>query len=593
MTQFTTDISSPLLDIAKTDDIYATRIRIERIRTQLEIERSSFISQWKENNDFVAPRRGRFFADDVNKGDRRNQRIIDNTPVVASRTLVSGMMAGITSPSRPWFRLGPPGGSSNESSSGDLVSWLHLVTELMTETFARSNLYRVLPVCYKDMGTFGTGCVFVEDDPDDIVRFYSCPIGSYSIAQGPSLKVNTYIREFQMTANQIVDKFGRDPSDPRKIDWTNISETVKSLYGSASGETFITLIHAIVPNWDHRPDKLDSKFKKYLSVHYELGRHGRNIGGRVESNTSADRYKILRQSGYDIFPVLAPRWEVTGEDVYGTDCPATTAIGDIKQLQLAEKRGLQAIEKKIIPDLKAPASIKGQGKVNQQNANVTYLPDNANPQSLSPIYEVNFDNKDLEYKQEQVRKRIERAFFVDVILSLSSTDRRQITAREVEERSSEKLLVMGPVLEQLNQDLLNPLIDITFQKLLDAGKIPPPPEELRGKDLKVEYISVMAQAQKLVSAGNVEQFVGFLGGLAQLKPDALKKVNEDILVKEYAEITSITPDVIRSDDVVNQERAADAQAQLREEQSQTENVDAQTLKALSEVRKNEADGADE
>ena len=327
------------------------------MRSQLEVERSSFESQWKENNDFVAPRRGRFFSQDVNRGDRRNRNIIDTTPVYALRTLVSGMMAGITSPSRPWFRLDSPRSTATDDSH---KFWLHECTEIMTYAFAQSNLYRVLPVVYKDMATFGTGCIFVDKDPEDVFRFVNCPIGSFTIAQDPALKVNTFFREFQMTANQIVEKFGRNPRNPREIDWSNISSSVQASYASSSGETWFTVIHAIVPNWDYRPHSLEAKFKKYLSCYYELGRQGTTGRGFV-SDTSASRYKMLRQSGYDLFPVLAPRWEVTGEDVYGSDCPTTTAIGDIKQLMVAERRGLQAIKKKVLPDLKAPASIKGQG----------------------------------------------------------------------------------------------------------------------------------------------------------------------------------------------------------------------------------------
>ena len=590
MTQYTTDISSPLFAVNKTEEIFQKRVRIERMRTQMEIQRSSFISQWKENNDFVAPRRGRFFVDDVNKGDRRNQRIIDTSPVMAVRTLVSGMVAGITSPSRPWFRLSLPGlDESFGEQDRESKEWLHMVTNIMMETFARSNLYRVLPVVYKDMIVFGTGCMFVDHDMEDSVRFYSNPIGSYTIAQDDKLKVNAYIREFQMTCNQIVERFGRDPNDPSKIDWSNISDTVKSLYGSANGETYITVIHAIIPNWKYRPNSLDAKHKKFASIYYELGRYGGNVGGSHNQNVTTDRYKILRESGYDLFPVLAPRWEVTGEDVYGTDCPTLVAIGDIKQLMTGEKRSLQAIEKQVIPDLKAPASVKGQGRANQQNANITYIPDNVNPSALGPLYEVNFDINALELKQQQVRARIDRAYFVDIILSLSQTDRRQITAREVEERSAEKLLVLGPVLEQLNQDLLNPLIDITFARLLEAGKIPPPPPSLEGKELKVEYISVMAQAQKLIAAGSVEQFTNYAGGLAQFKPTVLDRINEDALLKTYAEITSVDPDSILSDEAVEQERNARADMQAQEQAVQDDNTDAQTLKTLSEVREDEAE----
>jgi len=53
-----------------------------------------------------------------------------------------------------------------------------------------------------------------------------------------------------------------------------------------------------------------------------------------------------------------------------------------------------------------------------------------------------------------VENRIERSFYVDLFLMLANSDRRQITAREIEERHEEKMLMLGPVLQRLNDELL-------------------------------------------------------------------------------------------------------------------------------------------
>ena len=577
--RYVTDYGSSLFAIKNINEIYQKRIRIERTRSQLETERSSFISTWKEANDFVAPRRGRFFVSDTNRGDRRNQNIIDTSPVFASRTLTAAMMSGVTSPSRPWFRLGSQELEDNISNK----QWLHSATKAMQDAFARSNLYKVLPVVYRDMHTFATGCAIIEDDPDTVFRFVPVPVGSYMIAQGPDLRVNTFIREFQMTANQVVDKFGRDPDMPKNIDWSNISEAVRSLYNSGSGETWVDIVHAILPNTEYDPTRMESKYKKFSSIYYERGNYGKGRTGTAsDGGSSADRYKILRESGFDYFPVFCPRWEITGEDVYGTDCPAITAMGDIKQLQEVEKRSLQAVEKKIFPDMKAPAEIKGQGKPDSSPGPVTYLPKGVDPGSYGPSFQVNFNEKDAEFKQEQVRQRIFKAFYVDTILSITQSQRQQ-TAREVEEKSSEKLLVFGPVLEQLNQDMLDPLIDIAFAKLLDAGNIPQPPPELAGKEIKVEYISVMAQAQKLVGVGNIEQFTGFVSNLAAVTPRALDKLNVDQIVEDYGEATSVSPDVLHDEEHVSAERQKRMEEIEARNQAEMAQMGAQTAKTLGEV----------
>jgi hypothetical protein len=184
------------------------RQKLELLRSQLEIERSTFVPTWRDNSDYILTRRARFFVTDANKGDRRNQKILDNTGTMAVRTLRAGMMSGVTSPARPWFRLGLA--DQSKSSEGDVGKWLHDCSNIMGSSFLRSNLYNVLPIIYGDLGTFGTGCMIVEEDFDgDVMRFYPMPIGSYMIGQDEKLKVNTFFRDFRMTVRQIIEKFGR------------------------------------------------------------------------------------------------------------------------------------------------------------------------------------------------------------------------------------------------------------------------------------------------------------------------------------------------------------------------------------------------
>lgn len=533
------------------------RDKLEVLRSQLESERASFISHWRDLGDYILPRRLRLNSADVNKGDRRNLKIIDSTATLSARTLRSGMMGGVTSPARPWFRLTVPDPGLADVPS--VKSWLHIVSQRMADVFIRSNIYNVLPIVYGDIGTFGTAAMIIEEDFEDVIRSYPFPIGSYMIAMNDRMKVDVFFREFRMTVRQLVQRFGkRLPGGD--IDWSNFSEHVKSLYEAGSLETWIDVCHVIQPNSEFDPKKLHAKHKRYLSCYYEKGTSSATNGNYL-TGRSSDIY--LRESGYDYFPVLCPRWEITGEDVYGTDCPGMVALGDIKQLQLGEKRSAQAIEKMVNPPMTGPATLKNQ-KASILPGDITYVDVREGQQGFRPAHEVNPRIAELEGKQEQVRNRIRRAFFEDLFLMLSTTDRRQITAREIEERHEEKLLALGPVLEQLNQDLLDPLIDITFDIMNRQGLIPEPPKEIQGVSLKVEYISIMAQAQKLVGISTVERFVGFAGQVASVNPETLDKIDADQMIDVYGDMLSIQPGIIRSDEDVAKirgERAKQQQAQ--------------------------------
>jgi len=544
----------------------------EILRGQLENERSSFTSHWRDLSDHILPRRQRFTTTDTNRGDKKNQKIIDSTATLAVRTLRSGMMSGITSPARPWFKLATPDPSLNEFQP--VKDWLTNVADRMSTVFLRSNLYNVLPIIYGDIGTFGTGAMLMEEDPDGVVKFYPFPIGSYALAQDSTLRSNVFFREFRLTVQQLVDKFG-ETDEKGNIIWDNFSSYVKDMYQQGSKQSWIDIYHFIFPNKHYDANKLSAKFKKFSSIYYEKG----SYTGQYDSLNADNRF--LRLSGYDFFPVLTPRWEVTAEDVYGTDCPGMTALGDIRQLQLGEKRSMQAIDKMVNPPMVGPSSMKNS-KASILPGDITYI-DGRDAGAFKEAHQINFNIQALEGKQTQVRERIRRSFFEDLFLMLSMSDRRQITAREIEERHEEKLLALGPVLEQLNQDLLNPLIDNTFNIMVEQGLLPTPPEELQGLDLKVEYISIMAQAQKLIGIGAVERTVGFISQMGQVDPTALDKIDIDQTIDVYGDLTSTPPGIIRSDEAVANIRAQREQAaQQASQQAQAEQA-VNSAKTLSET----------
>lgn len=573
------------------------RQQYEILRSQLEIERSSFLSHWRTLGDYILPRRPRFTVTDVNRGERKNEKIIDSTATLAIRTLRSGMMGGVTSPARPWFRLATSDPNLSEVSS--VKYWLHTVTQRMATVFLRSNLYNVLPIVYGDLGCFGTAAVMIEEDfSGAVIRLYPFPIGSYMIANNDKLKVDVFFREFRYTVRQLVMKFGEMDQKTGAVKWGNFSTYVKSLWDQKHYETWVDVCHLIQPNPEYDGRRLQSKYKKYSSTYYEKG-----VSGQSQQNymngPNDDVY--LSEKGYDYFPVLCPRWEITGEDVYGTDCPGMTSLGDIKQLQLGERRAAQAIEKMIKPPMTGPTSLRNQS-ASILPGDITYVDTREGQQGFSPAHEIrNPFIRELEEKQGQIRQRIRRSFYEDLFLMLAMDPRSEPpTAREIDERHEEKLLALGPVLEQLNQDLLDPLIDDTFDIMLrqsvdSAGNyypnslIPEPPPEIRGQQLKVEYVSVMAQAQKMLGIAGVERFVNFSSNLVNLtkNQDIIDKVDWDYTLETYGDMTSIPPRMLKTPEAVAEIRAERAKAMQAQAQSQMMAETAGAAKDLAAAPLNE------
>lgn len=554
----------------KQDNGYLTRRqRNNQIASDLDLDYQSFRPIYRELNDNILPFRGRFFISDNNRGDRRNNKMFDVTPYLAARTLSSGMMAGITSPARPWFRLSTPDPEIAENAA--VREWLDVVAQRMITLFGRSNLYNALPSMYEDLGTFATAAMMMEDDEIDVFRFYVFPCGTYRIGKDSRGNVNVFYREFRMTVMQLVEKFGKKNKDG-SIDWSNFSIQVRELWERGQKQTWIDVCHLIQPNDQYDPRKpLDATKKRFSSCYYERGLDGSEDRGYDD--------RMLRDSGYDYFPVLCARWQVTGQDVYGTGSPGWASLPDCKQLHHGEKRSLQAIDKKIMPAMIAPTAVRGT-HASIISGDVTYIDETKDAQ-FRPAHLVDFSIKEMEGKQEQVRQRINKTYFVDLLLMMAYSDRRQITAREIDERHEEKLLALGPVLEQLNQDVLDKLIDIAFILMQQAGLIPPAPEEIQGTDLKVEYISVMAQAQKLIALAGLDRFAGFSSLIIERNPDSADKVDFDEMLDQFADAVGLSPKIVRSDEVVAEIRANRAAAQARQVNMQAIAEGAQAAKNLA------------
>lgn len=505
--------------------------------TALKNDRSSWMDHWKEISENLLPRSGRFFLDDRNKGDKRHNKIYDNTGTRSLRVLAAGMMAGMTSPARPWFRLTTSVPELDESDN--VKRWLAGVTRLMQMVFAKSNTYRALHAGYEELGAFGTWSSIVVPDFKGVIHHHALTVGEYCIATDYTGLANTLYRETSLTVAQMIAEFGKE----------SVTADVRNAWDRGDLDRVFQVIHTIEPRADRErdPSKRDGKNMPWRSVYFQ---------------PSADKGKYLRESGFKEFPALCPRWMTSGGDIYGLS-PAMEALGDIKQLQHEQLRKAQGIDYKTKPPLQAPTQLKNQ-RVDMLPGGVSYV-DSASPTGgIRPAWEVNLDLSHLLADIQDVRERIKSAFYADLFLMLAGSDRSNMTATEVAERHEEKMLMLGPVLERLHNEILSPLIEMTFSRMVEAGIVPPPPEEMQGMELSVEFVSMLAQAQRAVATNSVDRFVMSLGQVATAKPEVLDKFDADRWADTYSDMLGVDPQLIVPGErvaLIRQQRAEAAQAQ--------------------------------
>jgi hypothetical protein len=441
--------------------------------------------------------------------------------------------------------------------------WLDQVTRLMRDIFAKSNTYRALHTLYEELGAFGTGANFITPNFNTVMHNTPLTIGEYCIATDHEGNVNTLAREFEMQVGQMVGQFGL----------SNLSQSVQNLYNNGTGiDVWIPIVHIVEPRENRDYSKRDNKNMAFKSCYFEAG-------------GSDD--KFLSESGFKRFPALCPRWAASGGDIYGNS-PGMEALGDVKQLQHDQMRKSQAIDYKVKPPLALPTALKDQPHSILPGGTAYYDMAGANSK-ITSMFDVNIDLSHLLEDIRDVRGRINATFYADLFLMLAQADTTQMTAREVAERHEEKLLMLGPVLERLQNEFLQPLIDITFDRMIESGIVPPPPAELHGIDLNVEFVSMLAQAQRAVGTQSVDRLIGTISSIAMMQanagrsPDALDKLDADQAIDAYGEMLGVDPNMIVADDKVALIRQDRAKQQQQQQKMAAMQQAAETAKTASQA----------
>lgn len=513
----------------------------------LKDQRKDWEDQYKDIADYILPRKGFFFdKDQPNRGDTRHSKIIDGTAGRAMRTLAAGLQGGLTSPSRPWFRLSL---ENQEWSDHPLVKeWLALVEKRLRHALSQSNFYQSAHFNYTELGGFGTGAIFVDRSMPKRLHFKPLTVGEYCIATDKFSVVDTLYREMYLTTKQMVERFG-----------SGVSSEVSKIYEKNPYE-YIKVVHAVQPNKDRVSGKMDNHNKKWESVYYE----------------DQFDFKLLNKSGFDSFPYAVPRWDVSGTDVYGRG-PGMDCLPDVKMLQLQVKSIAKAIQKSVDPPLQAPGNMKG--KVNLLPAAVNYVDEG----EIQELVKSRPDIQAAIMAREDTRQAIREGFFNDLFLLLTQPN-QQTTATEILERKEEKMLMLGPIVERQHTEFGDVIIEQALDHLMDDPEFPLLPDELMNQigDYKIEYVSVLAQAQKMAGTMAIQRTAEFAGSLAQGFPEILDKVDADEMLDEFHDLVGAPPNIIKPDEeveVIREDRAA----------QQKEMADMQKAMAVQQMEGQRAD----
>ena len=520
---------------------------------QMMTDRQDYIDWWRKLSDMYAPNRGRFSVDE----QPRKQAVRFNSRArQIPDDFAAGMKSGLTSPSRPWFTLTLY--DTGLAELENVKSWLTEVQDVMRGVMLRSNLYDQLYDVYKEQGIFGTGALLIEEDDENLLHAQSLTVGSYAIGVNKRGKVNRFCRQFRRTLTQLADEFGENA----------LPQELRYRLKEKPDNTRYELRNLIEPSEGYLKDDISGRFQ-YVSYWW--------LKGYSEP-------EFLRVGGYNEFPVMVPRWRVINDDLYGREQPGDIGYDDAVSLQLMEIDERDALKKAIRPPMLAPESLT-QGDINDMPGGVTvYYPamDGHIP-AVTPLYQVQFDHRSVAEKRLELTAHLEEIFYVNLFKMWTSDMRQGRTATEIQAREAEKMFMLGPLIERQMSELLEPLIARVYGILSRAGQFPEPPEELADMEIKVEYMSILANIQKQSAYAGIEQILTTAGIIAQLQsstgttPEVLDKIDGDEIIDQLADMYVVPAGIVLGDDAVAEKRASRQEAEAQAQAQQQELAGIQTM----------------
>ena len=544
--------------------------KLVRKLKELYEKRRDYVNRWIEIRDYQLPFIGEFdeTGDKLTPARRKDLKIAQGVAWLAAQVFAAGVMSGLTPPSRQWFRFAFKRPDLN--GNVEAMKVLDQRQEIVSYILAKSNFYNSVHSVYLEL-PFGQCPLAIFYDPQNGVRFQAMTIGTYALGVDGYGKVDTVARKYEMTLQQIINCFGVDAL-PK-----NLQEQVKAGVGLDKKHQVNWLVE---PNDNRLPGYVDKLNMPYRSVYWL---------------DKSQEDEFLYVGGFEEWAIPVARYLVNGLEPYGKG-PGWFAEGDSKMLQLLKKDYLTAVELSIKPPMKGPAQLMNNGGINLIPGGLTAV-DDQSQQYVTPLFDVKLDLAHAQQEIIRIEDAIKRAYSADLFLMLDSLDNGRMTAREVMERTQEKLQQLGPVVERLQDEFLNPVIHRVYSIIERSGGFPPIPQELLevigDEDIEVDYISPLAQAQKMSGLVNIEQGIAQVAQMAQLWPEVLKKIDPLATISKYFEMLGAPAVMQRSNEAVAEILAQEQKAMQEQQEMANTMAMAQAAAPLADAAKNMTEAAND
>jgi len=440
---------------------------IEKYRTAKAF-REQWVSLFEECYEYALPQRESFYYEE--HGQRRDEKIFDETAVVGTQEFASRLQSGIVPNYARWADF--VSGSEVDPQEREAVdNELDEVTEYVFEILQNSNFSQEVHESFMDLAV-GTGILCVEEgDSLNPVNFSAIPLPHVVLDTGPDDRIDHVYRERKKVKfDHIPLMYPKSVLDPK----------VTSQMGS-NRET--TVLEVVCRDY--------SKKNEEAYLHYAI----------CMTTETILHYKEM--SGVGSNPFICFRWSKCAGEIYGRG-PLINALSSIKTTNLT----IQLILENAQMSISGIYQMEDDGVINPDTINLvpgTIIPKAMGSAGLQPIQAAGrFDVAQLVLSD--MRLNIKRALYNDM---LGNPDRTPATATEIAERQADLSRRMGASFGRLQAELVQPVLQRVVYILKKQGRIEIP--TVNGREIKVRAVSPLAQAQANQDISVVARYLELIG----------------------------------------------------------------------------------
>ena len=502
-----------------------------RDHEQLASRRGIWEGHWREVAERVRPNQMFFGNPKRPDGDKRNQKIFDDTAPLALSKFAAAVISMSFPATQRYHSLTTH--DPQLAKNSNVKKYLEHVTDLLFRVRygPQANYQAQSGECVMDIGAFGTGILFIDDVVGTGIRYKSLPLAETYLAEDGHGVVDTLHRKFELSVHQAASLFG----------FENLPERMRTAYEIDKTARF-PFLHCVKPNRECIPGRRDHTGMPWYSAYI-----------------SVEDRAIVSEGGYRVFPFATPRFETGPNETYGRS-PAMKVLPTIKSLNEMKKTIVRAGQKVVDP----PVMLTDDGSLQafslRANAlNFGYVDANGRPMAL-PFetrgqVQIGMDLMNAE------REVINDAFFVTLFRIL--VQEPTITATEAMLRAQEKGQLLAPTMGRIQTEMLGPQIARELDILGHAGALPPMPPELieAGGHVKVEYQSPLNLAQRAAAGVAIMNTMQAVAPLAQLDKRVTLLFDAVAMARELADINGVPAHTMHSDEEIAQMQGVQQKAE--------------------------------